>query len=227
MGTSVLLYAAEILAMGVQRVLKTDETYALTCCKDLKAISTIASKYDIVVLSLEQDELDMDTIATIAARAKTVLWIHRALNLGMAVKAIKQKAWGILWKTSSPEDFLLCLQSVRLGQHSFEKTLTNDLAMSEVVNLSDREGQTAWLFGCGFSNKEIAAIMDISVRTVRAFMRLIHIKTGMGNSTELANLIRDNGYQPQYIRDGEIGSIPSLIFRQRENPRGASVKRSA
>jgi DNA-binding NarL/FixJ family response regulator len=227
MGVSVLLYTnAPILAMGVKKALE-GTGYELTYEPNLDAILTLAGNYDVVVLGLEQDEIDMEAVAMITAKTKTMMWVHHTLNLLLAHQAKACGACAILWRTSSIKEFLHCLNSVRIDQDFFEKKLESDLETIQVVELTDAQKKLAWLLGCGFSNKDIAAILNISENTVKAHFRVLYPKAHVNTRTELAVLIIDNGYRPDYKNGGKIGSIPSLMLRQRKNPRITSVRRSA
>jgi DNA-binding NarL/FixJ family response regulator len=53
-------------------------------------------------------------------------------------------------------------------------------------DLSEREQQVAELIGRGMSNKEIADSMGITVRTVKAHLSSVFVKTGCRDRLEVA-----------------------------------------
>jgi DNA-binding NarL/FixJ family response regulator len=59
-------------------------------------------------------------------------------------------------------------------------------------DLSEREQQVAELVGRGMSNKEIAELMNITVRTVKAHLSSVFVKTGCRDRLEVALKLKGN-----------------------------------
>jgi DNA-binding NarL/FixJ family response regulator len=57
--------------------------------------------------------------------------------------------------------------------------------------LSEREAEVARLVAKGFSNKQIAAQLHLSVRTIEDHVRHALAKTGLANRTQLATWVSE------------------------------------
>jgi non-specific serine/threonine protein kinase len=64
---------------------------------------------------------------------------------------------------------------------------------THALGISNREIDVVWLIADGLSNKEIAATLHLSVRTVESHVRHALTKTGLLNRTQLATWARDRG----------------------------------
>ncbi|MGW3470899.1 helix-turn-helix transcriptional regulator [Saccharopolyspora sp. NPDC000995] len=58
--------------------------------------------------------------------------------------------------------------------------------------LSPREREIARMVGLGYTNRSIAAVLDISLYTVSAHMRRIFIKLGVGSRAAMVAALSDN-----------------------------------
>ncbi|WP_010315817.1 helix-turn-helix domain-containing protein [Saccharopolyspora spinosa] len=58
--------------------------------------------------------------------------------------------------------------------------------------LSPREQEIARMVGLGYTNRSIAAVLDISLYTVSAHMRRIFIKLGVGSRAAMVAALSDN-----------------------------------
>jgi DNA-binding CsgD family transcriptional regulator len=61
--------------------------------------------------------------------------------------------------------------------------------VSEQFNLTQREGEALGYLLQGLSSKEIASRMNVSPNTVKAFLRLIMIKTGASSRSAILGKI--------------------------------------
>jgi DNA-binding CsgD family transcriptional regulator len=67
---------------------------------------------------------------------------------------------------------------------------TNGLTeISEQFNLTQRERETVELLLKGLTSKEIATRMEISVNTVKAFLRLVMVKMKVSNRSGIAGKV--------------------------------------
>jgi DNA-binding NarL/FixJ family response regulator len=67
--------------------------------------------------------------------------------------------------------------------------------------LSDRESSVLRLIALGYSNKEIGADLEISVKTVEGHLTTIYGKFGVASRTQLvAALAKDVGQAPEQTR---------------------------
>ena len=69
----------------------------------------------------------------------------------------------------------------------------DDLVDVNFRRLTDRERETAMLIGEGLSNRDIAARLTLSLRTVENHIYKAMAKTGTTSRDELANLLRRHG----------------------------------
>jgi len=65
-----------------------------------------------------------------------------------------------------------------------------------LAGLSEREREVAKLVGEGHSNKQIASVLDITERTVKAHLSSVFLKTGCKDRVQLALLISQAQHQP-------------------------------
>jgi DNA-binding CsgD family transcriptional regulator len=80
----------------------------------------------------------------------------------------------------------VALQGQRHVVLLIERTISKLLALShsfDEYHLTRREQETAALLAKGFTNKEIAARMGLSVNTVKAFIRFVMLKVGVSTRT--------------------------------------------
>jgi DNA-binding CsgD family transcriptional regulator len=73
-----------------------------------------------------------------------------------------------------------------------ERRVSGCLAVCEITqkfHLTNREEEVLTLLLQGLSSKEMAGRMGISLNTVKAFMRLVMIKTGASSRSEIAALV--------------------------------------
>ncbi|WP_221795153.1 response regulator transcription factor [Oceanobacter mangrovi] len=124
-------------------------------------------------------------------------------------KVIQAGAAGYVLKDVATEELLLAVQTVHQGgtyfSSSVAKTLFSEFGMPGDRNqpansgnhpasaLSPRETDVLALLTDGLCNKEIAAELSISVRTVEAHRLKIKQKLGINNSAGLIRYALDNG----------------------------------
>jgi DNA-binding CsgD family transcriptional regulator len=64
---------------------------------------------------------------------------------------------------------------------------------SAPLPLTDREGEIVMLIGSGFSSREVAERLTLSVRTVESHIYRAMLKTGTATRDELATLLPRHG----------------------------------
>lgn len=114
-------------------------------------------------------------------------------DLDKIFKALKAGASGYLLKRSTPEQVLAAILEVRAGG----APMTSDIARKVVAafheptptsvpaeNLSRREREILELLSQGFSNKEIAERLSLSVETVRGHLKHIYDKFHVRSRTQ-------------------------------------------
>ncbi|NIH79302.1 response regulator [Amycolatopsis viridis] len=113
--------------------------------------------------------------------------------------AISAGARGYLSKDADGDDILHAVREIAAGNSYVSPTLASYLldstrprAGSRSV-LSDRERQVLSLLAAGERDADIAAAMEISVRTVRSYLDRIRDKTGRRRRPELTRLAIEEG----------------------------------
>lgn len=118
-----------------------------------------------------------------------------------AVRALKAGASGYVSKNLSPEQLVTAIQEVTRGGRYISPTLAQRLAAAVAdgadrpphEGLSAREYQVLCLLGAGKSVKEIAAVMELSVKTVSTYRARILEKTTLKSNAEIIRYTLEHG----------------------------------
>lgn len=114
--------------------------------------------------------------------------------------AVQAGALGYLLKDSSPDDLFHAIHSVHQGKMALPQELLLTLmqpqptAPAALEQLTDREIDVLKLLTQGYSNKEIARALAISVTTVRTHISSLLSKLGFTNRTQLALYAAEHGF---------------------------------
>lgn len=109
--------------------------------------------------------------------------------------ALRAGASGYLLKRSTPEQVLGAIREVQQGGAPMSGAIARkvcgyfrnlETASAEVENLSRRENEILDLIVQGFSNKEIAGRLGVSIETLRWHLRQIYKKLHVHSRTEAA-----------------------------------------
>lgn len=118
-----------------------------------------------------------------------------------AVRALKAGASGYVSKNLSPEQLVTAIHEVTRGGRYVSPTLAQRLAAAVAdgaerpphEGLSAREYQVLCLIGAGKSVKEIAAAMELSVKTVSTYRARILEKTRLKSNAEIIRYTIEHG----------------------------------
>ncbi|HTH65486.1 MAG TPA: response regulator transcription factor [Gemmatimonadales bacterium] len=118
-----------------------------------------------------------------------------------AVRALKAGAAGYVSKNLSPEHLVTAIQEVVRGGRYVSPSLAQRLAAAVAdgadrpphEGLSAREYQVLCLIGAGKSVKEIAAAMELSVKTVSTYRTRILEKTTLKSNAEIIRYTVEHG----------------------------------
>lgn len=137
-------------------------------------------KPDIVVMDISMPELN-GLRATRRMRANgldlKILMLTRHTDDGYLQQLIEAGANGYVLKQSAPNELINAIRAVGSGNSYLDPALTNKVMGSYAnVNirgenkntLTDRESEVLRLIALGYSNKEIAENMSLSVKTIEA-----------------------------------------------------------
>ena len=119
----------------------------------------------------------------------------------LGLRAIRAGAAGYLNKQTAPELLVQAVQTLRAGGQFISPALAARLA-TEVRRrpertgheaLSDRELEVFKLTAAGRAVKEIAAELNLSVKTISTFRSRVFEKLGVRNDVELMHYAREHG----------------------------------
>lgn len=118
-----------------------------------------------------------------------------------AVRALKAGASGYVSKNLSPEQLVTAIHEVTRGGRYVSPALAQRLAAVVAdgadrpphEGLSAREYQVLCLIGAGKSVKEIAAVMELSVKTVSTYRARILEKTTLKSNAEIIRYTVEHG----------------------------------
>ena len=113
-----------------------------------------------------------------------------------AERAIRAGARGYIMKREATKGVLQAIRNVLAGKIYLSDKMAMTLAerfvegrpsapASLVEKLSDRELEVFQLLGCGYSTRQIADELHVSIKTVQAFCARMKEKLGLASATEL------------------------------------------
>jgi len=160
-------------------------------------------EWDLVVLDINLGERNgLELLAEIQkARPKLpVLVLSMYPVAEFAVRALKQGAAGYLNKQSAPEELVNAVQTLLAGRRYISAELADRLADDLVRDssklpheeLSTREYQVMLMLASGKIQKEIAAELSLSAKTVSTYHTRILKKLGLKNDIEVSRYAMQN-----------------------------------
>jgi DNA-binding NarL/FixJ family response regulator len=121
-----------------------------------------------------------------------VIALTRHSELGYVQQLLQAGARGYVLKRASSEDLLSAIRAVAAGGTYLDSELSHQPTSAHLgqnggvrVELSEREIDVVRLTAHGYSNKEIAAQLDISVKTVDTYKSRAMDKLGLYNRADL------------------------------------------
>ena len=160
---------------------------------------------DVVLMDLVMPEMDGVT-ATREIKARhpgvMVLALTSFVNDAQITPALQAGASGYLLKDLSAEELMHAIRAAHQGETplapAVAKKLIADIAAprgesSALDRLTDREREVLALLGRGMSNKEIAAQLSISAKTVKFHVSSILGKLGLADRTQAALFASKHG----------------------------------
>jgi len=156
---------------------------------------------DVVLMDMVMPGLNgIDATRQILKRSPNtkVLILTAYLEDERLLQALRAGASGYVVKNSDIEELLLAIQSVRRGNTYFSTSVSDEIAVNEVLLqakqpegrtgydlLTNREREVLQLIAEGLSNQAIAEQLEISVKTVEAHRAHIMTKLHAKNRTDL------------------------------------------
>jgi two-component system nitrate/nitrite response regulator NarL len=185
-----LLYCEHpILSVGFQSIVEGEGDFdcTVTTSKEEVVNRMRVEPPDLLLLDLTSEFRlrFLEEITKIGSVCKIVLWVD-FISTETAYQAFSMGVRGIIQKVVLPETFLMHLRSIREGNLWIEKGLMNSIASAKTVSLTRREAQLVSLLAQALKNKEIAATLNVTENTVKAYMSRLFQKLGVKDRLELA-----------------------------------------
>jgi DNA-binding NarL/FixJ family response regulator len=154
---------------------------------------------DIVVMDVSMPELNglkaTKQLRHVCPDVK-ILTLTRHTDGGYIQQLIRAGANGYVLKQSAPTELINAIRTVSEGKSYLDPTLTEKLmggyirqstALREIgkIEITSREAEVVRLIAWGHSNKEIAAQMQVSVKTVEAHKANAMRKLGISNRIDI------------------------------------------
>jgi DNA-binding NarL/FixJ family response regulator len=167
---------------------------------------------DVVILDITMAGMSgIDAVAPIkkASPHTRVLMASQHEGMKFVQQALQAGADGYLSKDSEPEELALAIESIRRGDSYLSPKVANGIMAravrgeapapadaSALAVLTPREREVFQLLALGKANKEVAAVLDLSLGTVKKHRENLQRKLDCHSAAELARLA---------IREGLLG----------------------
>ena len=195
-----------LMRRGVREILEeaplgllVDE--ASSAIEALKAVRN--NTYDIVLLDIAfPDGSGLDILRQIhtGSPLTRVLMLSMYPEVQFAQRALRSGASGYLTKDSAPEELITAIQKVAAGSRYITQALAEQIADADgtqfekvlYATLSDREFQVLTRLGSGKSNREIAAELSLSPKTVSTYRFRLLEKLNLKNTADIIHYVIEN-----------------------------------
>lgn len=163
---------------------------------------------DVAILDISMPGLNgaqvVQRLKRVAPQVKVLaLSIHE--DIGYLHKLLEAGADGYVLKRSAGDELILAIRSVAAGNAYLDPALAGKVTESLIrkqtpqawrqeSELSEREGEVLRLIAKGYSNKEIAAQLGISVRTIETYRGRALDKLGLYSRVEIVRYALQRGW---------------------------------
>jgi DNA-binding NarL/FixJ family response regulator len=185
--------------------LATDFQCACVCESAEEALTILpAARPDVVLMDIQLPKMSgVECVSRLkeALPSTQVIMVTVYQDPDRIFRALRAGASGYLLKRSSPEQVLNAIRDVQRGGVPMSAEIARKVigyfqsqptAVSEVDKLSPRELEILNLIAPGFSNKEIADRLNISIESVRWHLKNIYHKLHVHSRTEAAMKLRSH-----------------------------------
>jgi DNA-binding NarL/FixJ family response regulator len=184
--------------------LNTDERLAVVANGKLSEALGLTKKYkpDIVLIDIQipqgNDIVEIGKLQTPSGNNTRAIGVSAFSKPAFAKRVFQQGAWGYLTKNSSSEEAIAAILAVHNGKKFICEEIKNILSAAvlqdendepDISLLTDREMEIIKLVSRGLSSKEIAATLQISLKTVEVHRHHILKKLKLKNSAALIYFI--------------------------------------
>ncbi|WP_427925090.1 response regulator [Streptomyces sp. cg40] len=198
-----------IMRSGLRRILNEAPDIVVVAEAGTAAAAVEAAlteRPDVIVMDLTlPDESGITAIERIRAAgcASRALVLTMHDDIAYVREAFAAGAAGYLLKAAADVELLRAVREVASGMRYVDPTMgaalvdgrpqPRSLAAGAVLSLSERELEILRLLALGYTNPEMAANLNLSVRTIETYRSRIQKKVGLRSRAELAGLARDSG----------------------------------
>lgn len=193
----------KMFSAGLARLISAepDLVVAASAADGDSALQTLAqARFDVVLTDLNMPGLSgLDLVRTIREQHPEmpvlVLTLHNSAQLAQAV--VQAGANGFITKSADPEQLFQALRVVRSGGYFMEPSLMESITFpfekAPAQLLSARQKVILGLLATGMSNREIAAVLHLSEKTVSTHRVRLSTKLGAQSRVELMKHASDFG----------------------------------
>ena len=196
-----------IVRQGLERLVEREPDLeivaeAATADEALRAVDEKDVDFVVLDIGLKQGS-GLDVIGQIRARREDlpVLVLSMHQEQFYAERVLRNGAQGYVMKQGDPGEIIPAIRRILTGDLYLSPALADELVRRAVEGpdesrppaeqLSDREAEVVRLIGGGFSTREIAAELNLSVKTIESYRANVKRKLGLRSGAELARFAYD------------------------------------
>jgi DNA-binding NarL/FixJ family response regulator len=201
-----------IVRAGIRMVLEADPEFQVVGEADTAAGAIALAKDeqpDVILVDINlPDESGLKVAESIVATQPAVRLLMLSVHDDQEIvrESVRIGAHGYLRKDTTPGDLRMAIRAVHAGDAYFSPSVARLLAEAlrtkkepvpeALERLTERERDVLARIATGLSNKEIAADLGISVRTVESHRDSLMRKSGLRNVAALTRLALESGLIP-------------------------------
>jgi DNA-binding NarL/FixJ family response regulator len=185
-------------------------------------LAVSAQRPDVVILDSDLRKLDChDAVTRIRAQSPQtrILVTYMARELFEIHAFVEAGVAGLIAKTATPREYAQAVQTLHCGGSFFPGALVGQLfaprragrLATNVFGLSARETEILRFICSGFSNKDIARRLALSVRTVETHRLNIRKKTSAGRLRDLVHIARQLGLSDVDRKAGDMTELRTAV----------------
>jgi DNA-binding NarL/FixJ family response regulator len=180
-----------VVRQGLRALLEVqDDIVVVGEAGDGRAAVSLATSLspDIVLLDLKLPGMDgIAVLQPLSAAGLRVLVLTSATDPAAASQAVRAGAAGVLYKDIDPDALVRAIRSVHDGNVLLAPEAASSLVRGSAANtLTPREREVLAAIAEGRSNREIARLLRVSEKTVKAHVSSVLAKLGVQDRTQAA-----------------------------------------